>query len=160
MLQTGGGPLALRLFGGRALDSLRLDKSFGSWAREYRPIYTPSEAGLDRFVKPAKGDFIGRDAVVAAREAGPERQLVSFTVDEADADVIGDEPIWHDGAVIGWVTSGGYAHWSEASVALGYVPAGLAAASEGFEIEILGDRRAARRLDAPLFDPDSSRMRG
>ena len=155
-----GRDLGLRLFGGRALDSLRLDKSFGSWAREYRPIYTPSEAGLDRFVKPAKGDFIGRDAVLAAREAGPERQLVSFAVDAADADVIGDEPIWHDGAVVGWVTSGGYAHWSEASVALGYVPAGLASASEGFEIEILGDRRAARRLDAPLFDPDGIRMRG
>jgi dimethylglycine dehydrogenase len=74
--------------------------------------------------------------------------------------VIGDEPIWHDGTVVGRVTSGGYAHAAKASVALGYVPAGLADATAGFEIEVLGDRRSATRLDECLFDPTASRMRG
>ena len=76
------------------------------------------------------------------------------------ADVIGDEPVWHDGAVVGRVTSGGYAHASRASVALGYVPAELATAGDGFEIEVLGERRRATRLDECLFDPGATRMRG
>ena len=154
----------IRLFGGHALNSLRLEKSFGSWATEYRPSYDPDEAGLGLFVKPEKGDFVGRDAVLRLREIGPSRRLVTFTVDVEDgphaADVIGDEPVWHDGAVVGRVTSGGYAHASRASVALGYVPADLAAATDGFEIEVLGERRRATRLDHCLFDPAATRMRG
>ena len=132
LLMQAGREHGIRLFGGHALNSLRLEKSFGSWATEYRPSYDPYEAGLGLFVKPEKGDFVGRDAVVRLKEAGPERRLVTFTVDVEDgpdaADVIGDEPVWHDGAVVGRVTSGGYAHASRASVALGYVPAELATA--------------------------------
>jgi dimethylglycine dehydrogenase len=154
----------LRLFGAHALNSLRLEKSFGSWATEFRPGYDPFEAGLGAFVKPDKGGFVGREAVLALREQLPGRRLVTFTVDVPDgpeaADVIGDEPIWHDGQVVGRVTSGGYAHASKASVALGYVPAELATASAGFEIEVLGHRRAATRLEECLFDPSGRRMRG
>jgi dimethylglycine dehydrogenase len=160
-LQAAGAPHGLRLFGARALDALRLEKSFGSWAREYRPIYGPAEAGMDPFVK-LDGTFIGRDAAAVERAAGPERRLVTFTVDATDADVVGDEPIWHGDEAVGWVTSGGYAHWSQASVALGYVPAALigdGTAADAFDIEVLGDRRAARLLTEPLFDPAGKRMR-
>ncbi len=162
LLAAAGADLGLRLFGLHALNSLRLDKGFGSWAREYRPIYTPFEAGLERFVRldDRKGDFIGRDALEPLVEAGPERRLLTWTVDAADADVIGDEPIWHDGQVVGWVTSGGYSHHCDQSVALGYVPAGLAGEHSGFEIEIVGDRRAASLVDGCLWDPDAERMRG
>ncbi|MEQ9811675.1 MAG: glycine cleavage T C-terminal barrel domain-containing protein, partial [Azospirillaceae bacterium] len=159
-LLAAGRDLGLRLFGARALDSLRLDKDFGSWAREYRPIYTAHEAGLDRFVKLDKGDFTGRESVLRELERGPERTLVAFTVDAEAADVIGDEPIWHEGRVVGWVTSGGYAHWSRASVALGYLPRDLAVPEAGFEIEILGRRRPASLRQRPLFDPAGARMRG
>jgi len=75
-------------------------------------------------------------------------------------DVIGDEPIWHDGKVIGWITSGGYAHWAQKSVAMGYVPREIASADDGFEIEIIGKRYPARPQRQPLFDPDGARMRG
>ncbi len=164
LLMEAGREHGIRLFGGHALNSLRLEKSFGSWATEYRPSYDPFEAGLGFFVKPDKGDFIGRDAVVRLEEAGPVRRLVTFTVDVEDgpdaADVIGDEPVWWEGAVVGRVTSGGYAHASQASVALGYVPADLATANEGFEIEVLGQRRRATRRDHCLFDPGATRMRG
>ncbi|MDP6214443.1 MAG: glycine cleavage T C-terminal barrel domain-containing protein, partial [Acidimicrobiales bacterium] len=95
----------------------------------------------------------------ASHEAGADRLLTAFTVDVDDADVIGNEPIWHNEEVVGWVTSGGYAHWSKASCALGYVPAGLADADEGFEIEVVGVRRLARRIAEPLFDPAGKRMR-
>jgi dimethylglycine dehydrogenase len=154
-LREAGEAFGLRLFGARALNSLRLEKGFGSWAREYRPIYGPREAGLDRFVDYTRGGFIGHAAAVAEKA---ERRLITLAVEAKDADVSGDEPIWHDGAVVGWVTSGGYAHASRTSVALGYVPADFAEA-EAFEVEILGDRRPARRLAAPLFDPKGERMR-
>jgi dimethylglycine dehydrogenase len=154
-----GEDLGLQHFGARALNSLRLEKSFGNWAREYRPIYTPSEAGLDRFVDVSKSDFIGRDAVLRDRAESPQRRLVTFTVDAGDADAIGDEPVWHDGTVVGWITSGGYGHYVGKSIALGYVPTGLASAPSGFEIEILGERRPAQVAREPLHDPSGERMR-
>src|SRR5499427_5217641 len=154
-----GADLGLRHFGARALNSLRLEKSFGNWAREYRPIYTPSEAGLDRFVDVSKPDFVGRDVALRDRAEGAQRRLVTFTVDAADADAIGDEPVWHDGAVVGWITSGGYGHCVGKSIALGYVPAALASAPSGFEIEILGERRRAQIALEPLHDPSGERMR-
>ena len=150
----------LRHFGGRALNAMRLEKSFGSWAREYRPIYTAVEAGLGRFVAWDKPDFIGRSAAREDREAGGRLRLCAFRVDAGDADAIGDEPIWHDGKPLGWVTSGGYGHFVGTSLALGYVPREVADAVEGFEVEIIGERRKATRLAAPLFDPAGARMRG
>jgi dimethylglycine dehydrogenase len=80
-------------------------------------------------------------------------------VDAADADAIGDEPIWHEGAVVGWVTSGGYGHTVGKSLALGYVPAELAQSTGQFDIDIIGARRAARRLDGAAVDAQGTRMR-
>ena len=161
LLSEAGAGLGLKPFGARALNSLRLEKSFGSWAREYRPIYTPSEAGLDRFVSLAKPDFVGRDAVVRDRETGPALRLVTLVVDAVDADVVADEPVWRDGEVVGWVTSGGYGQTVAQSIALAYVPAGMAGDTEArFEVEILGDRRPARLAPEPLVDPAGHRMRG
>ena len=160
-LTAAGGEFGIGLFGSRALNALRLEKNYGSWAREYRPIYGPLEAGLDRFVAGGKeGDFIGKEAALAERREGGKLRLRSFIVDASDADVIGDEAIWHDGAVRGWVTSGGYAHNSKMSVAMGYVPKEIADRPDGFEIEILGKRHAARIQAAPLFDANFERMRG
>jgi dimethylglycine dehydrogenase len=159
LLVGAGAEHDLRLFGGRALNALRLEKSFGTWAREYRPIYGPYEAGLGRFVDLGKGPFIGRDAALEEKESGGKLRLLSFSVDARDADASGDEPIWHDGRVIGWVTSGGYGHSVQRSLALGYVPKEYAGVSGGFEIEILGERRQATPQPGAPFDPDGSRMR-
>ena len=95
-----------------------------------------------------------------AVEAGPKRRLVTFVVDDAGADCVGDEPVWHDGKVVGWITSGGYGHHVGKSLALGYIEKAAAGASDGFEIEIIGERRPATRLDTPIFDPQGLRMRG
>ncbi|MDX1689673.1 MAG: FAD-dependent oxidoreductase [Acidimicrobiia bacterium] len=157
-LVAAGEPHGLRLFGARALDSLRLDKSYGAWASEYRNVYDPYEAGLGWAVKPDKGYFVGGEAAAAAAAEPPRRRLVAFRVDADDADVTADEPIFHGDDVVGWVTSGGYAHWSEASVALGYVPTELVDAGD-FSIEIIGSRRAAELLPEPLHDPEGARMR-
>ena len=165
-LLEAGEEFGLRMFGLHALNSLRLEKGFGSWAREYRPIYDPFEANLGRFIQMDK-DFIGRAALAAKyADAGPGASvaLLTFTVDSDSGrdgvDVIGDEPIWHKGEVVGWVTSGGYAHHSEVSVAMGYVPAGLAESDGPFEIEIIGERKTATRVDGCIWDTNAERMRG
>jgi len=159
LLTEAGRAHGMKPFGGRALNSLRLEKGFGNWAREFRPIYGPYEAGLGRFVNMDKGDFVGREAALAEKASGGALRLLSFEVDAADADAIGDEPIWHEGAVVGWVTSGGYGHTVGKSLALGYVPAALAQSAGAFEIEIIGERRAARRLDGAAVDAQGTRMR-
>ena len=163
LLHDAGAEFGLRLFGFRALMSLRLEKGFGTWFREYRPIYTALEAGLTSYIK-LEHEFIGRAAHEAELATGPGRRLVTLVVEpdpDDPADAIGDEPIWHEGEVVGWVTSGGYAHHSKASVALGYVPAHLAdAGSNGnFEIEIIGRRRPAHLQLTPIYDPEGRRMR-
>ncbi len=160
-LTEAGADLGLKPFGMRAMMSLRLEKSFGSWMREFKPDYTPAETGLDRFVSFRKNDdFIGRAAALAEKENPPKRKLCTFVVDATDADVWADEPIWKDGAVVGFVTSGGYAHFVEKSVALGFVPTEMATDGQTVEIEILGDMRPATLITEPLFDPQGARMRG
>ena len=160
-LMAAGSSLGVRLFGSRALNSLRLEKGYGSWAREYRPIYSPIEAGLDRFVALGKSaDFIGKQSAEAEKASGGKLRLRVFLVDADTADAIGDEPIWRDGKCCGWVTSGGYAHGSKVSVAVGYVPKDLADERDGWSIQILGRSYPARLQPQPLFDPDGKRMHG
>jgi len=160
-LMAAGAAFGIGLFGSRALNALRLEKNYGSWAREYRPIYGPLEAGLERFVAYGKeADFIGKAAANAERQEGGKLRLRAFVVDTDDADMIGDEAIWFDGAVRGWVTSGGFAHNAQASVAMGYVPKEIADEPKGFEIELLGKRYPARLQPTPLFDANFERMRG
>jgi dimethylglycine dehydrogenase len=160
-IMEAGKDLGIVNFGMRALLCLRLEKNFPTWYRELRPIYGVFEGGLERFVDLSKPDFIGREAAVRDHAGADKLRRVSFAVEATDADVLGDEPIWHDGKVIGWVTSGGYGHYVGRSLAQGYVPKALAGetAAGRFEIEILGERRKATILAAPLFDPEGARMR-
>jgi dimethylglycine dehydrogenase len=158
-LHKAGREFGLTSFGGRALNAMRIEKNFGTWTREYRPIYGPYEAGLGRFVDLKKGPFIGRSAAAEEKESGGALRLVGFKVHAVDADALGDEPIWHDGAVVGWVTSGAFGHRVGSSLALGYVPAAIATAESGFEIEIIGERRRAEKLKGAAFDPAGTLMR-
>ncbi|WP_271946682.1 GcvT family protein [Ruegeria faecimaris] len=148
-------------FGMRAMMSLRLDKFFGSWMREFSPDYTAAETGLDRFISFSKNaDFIGRAAAEAERASGPARRLVAFEVDAEDADVNAYEPVWLGGKVAGFCTSGGYSHYAGKSFAMGFLPTDRAADGLEVEIEILGQLCKARVISEPLFDADGARMRG
>ena len=161
LLWSAGQPHGMKPFGMRAMMSLRLDRFFGSWLREFSPDYTAAETGLDRFISFKKNvDFIGRAAAEAEKAKGPARRLVSFEVDAEDADVNAYEPIWLGGAVVGFCTSGGYSHHSEKSIALGFLPSDRVADGVEVEIEILGEMRAAKVISTPLFDPDGIRLRG
>jgi dimethylglycine dehydrogenase len=165
ILANAGKAFGMKPFGMRAMMSLRLEKGFGSWAREFRPDYMPGEVGMDRFISWKKNtDFIGRTAAEKERSEGSARKLVSMIVDSDpgnldQGDVWGYEPIFHDNKVIGFVTSGGFAHYSQKSVAFGLVPAPMAKEGQKFEIEILGERRNAVVYIEDLIDPDGAKMR-
>ncbi len=160
-LWDAGQPHGMRPFGMRAMMSLRLDKFFGSWGAEYSPDYTPGETGMDRFIQWSKDtDFIGRKAAEAERSAGAARKLVAFEVEATDADAHGYEPVWLGGEVRGFVTSGGYSHHAEKSIALGLIPRDMAVAGRAAQIEILGQMCDATLITEPLFDAGGARMRG
>ncbi len=161
VLWDAGQDYGMRPFGMRAMMSLRLDKFFGSWGLEFSPDYTAAETGLDRFISFKKNaDFNGRAAAEAERDAGVARKLCAFEVEVEDADVNAYEPIWLNGEVVGFCTSGGYSHYAQKSIAQGFVPVERAEAGLEVEIEILGQMRKARLITEPLFDTDGARMRG
>lgn len=155
-----GTDLGLAHVGVRAVLSMRLEKSWGVWAREYRPIYGPYEAGLGRFVSLKKGDFIGRDAVLREKEEGGKLRLVTLMIDAHDADAFGDEPVRLDGTTIGWITSGGYGHTVGKSLAMAYIQADRVGTTSGLTVDILGEPRPATIAPEPPFDPAGERMRG
>ena len=158
-LRESGREHGMVLFGGRALSSLRLEKGYGSFNKDFRPDYTPGETGLDRFVDFNKPHFTGRDAALAERAAGPKRRFVVMEVEAQDADVVGYESILKDGQAVGYVTSGAYGHCVERSLAAGYVPTALARDGERFEIDVLGNLCAATVRLQPLYDPDGLSLR-
>ena len=146
-LWKAGKPHGITPFGMRAMMSLRLDRFFGSWLSEFSPDYTAAETGLDRFIRFDKNvDFIGRSAVEAERLTPPERQLVIFEVEARDADVVAYEPVFINGTVQGFCTSGGYSHHAEKSIAFALVPRTAVTDDLRVEIEILGQLRPAKRL--------------
>ena len=153
-LWEAGKPHGMTPFGMRAMMSLRLDRFFGSWLSEFSPDYTAAETGLDRFISFRKPvDFIGRSAAEAERLTPPDRQLVIFEVDALDADVVAYEPVFINGTVQGFCTSGGYSHHAEKSIAFALVPRAAVTDDLQAEIEILGQLRPAKRLLEPLLLP-------
>jgi dimethylglycine dehydrogenase len=154
-----GEDYGIQLFGGRALSSLRLEKNYGSFNKDFRPDYTAGETGLDAFVEFGKPDFMGKQAAVAEKEMGPQRRFVTFVVDAPHADVIGYEVVLKDGEPVGYCTSGSWGHTVGRSLAAGYVPAELAMNGERFAIDILGEHCPAVVTARALHDPDGTRLR-
>ena len=124
-IEDRGKDLGLQLYGARALMSMRLEKSWGTWGLDYRPDFTAAESGLDQFVNWQK-DFIGKKASLKEKEKGSEKKLSVMVVDTLDIDVINDEAIMEDRKCVGYVTSGGYAHHVQKSIAMGYLPIEMA----------------------------------
>jgi dimethylglycine dehydrogenase len=157
LLWEAGADLGLRDFGYRALESLRLEKGYRLWGADMSADYTPLEAGLERFVAFDKGDFVGREALLAHE---PKIRLSTLVVDATDADAHGYEPVYLDGELTTYVMAGGYGHTVEKSIALAYLPLEHASEGTAVEVEILGDRRPARVVADALYDPAGVRLRG
>ena len=159
MVEEAGADLGLKLYGARALMSMRLEKNWGVWTLDYRPDFTAAESGMDAFIQWDK-DFIGKEAAQKERDTGPEKRLIVMTVDIDDRDVVNDEAILKDGICVGYVSSGGYAHHVGKSMAMGYVPTEFAQDGTALEIEINGAFYPATVVAHPVYDASGSRMRG
>ena len=158
-MEEAGEDLGLRLVGSRALGSLRIEKSFPSWGAELSPDYSPFDAGLDRFVKLDKADFVGRDAALRLKQQEPAYRLTAMEVNAEDADAWGGEPILRDGEYVGYVSSAAYGHCAGKSLALGYLKNDVAREEGNLSIELVGETRSVRALAEPAVDPKGGRMR-
>ncbi|SLN46037.1 GcvT family protein [Ruegeria meonggei] len=150
-----GGPV-----GGRALGSLRIEKGYGSWGREYSQEYWPHEVGLDGLIKLDK-EFLNKDAYLAIKDTPPREVLSIFEVAVNEADASGGEPIFTpDGTPVGRVTSGAYGYSVGKSLAIGYADPKVAQSGDTVEVFILGKPHKAKLLAEPPFDPAGHRLRG
>jgi 4-methylaminobutanoate oxidase (formaldehyde-forming) len=145
--------------GYRAIDSLRLEKGYRVWGADITPDETPWEGGVGFCVKLDKGDFIGREALLAARGHGVERQLCCLVLDDGEAVAVGNEPVTVDGVVLGRVTSGGYGYTVGASIAYAYLPAEHSEPGTAVAVEIFGDWIEGQVAAEPLYDPSGERLR-
>ena len=160
-LMAAGREFDLRPFGIRAMDSLRLEKSYRLIPRELSIEYAALESGLDRFVRLDKEKFIGRDALLAWQKRGFRNRLVTMEVHGiVDADARGSEPIYRGDELVGRCTSGGFGWRLGKSLALAMVPPEFAQARSELEILILGERRKATIIPDSPFDPNNERLRG
>jgi glycine cleavage system aminomethyltransferase T len=160
-LWAGGLEHGLVAGGYKAIDTLRLEKGYRVWAADITPDETPYEAGLGFCVKLDKeGGFLGRDALVRAREAGaPASRLRCLVLEDPRSVALGNEPVRVDGEVAGRVTTGGYGYSVERSIAYAYLPAALDVGAR-VEVDIFGRWVAGEVAAEPLFDPRGERLRG
>ena len=160
-LMAAGAEFGLKPFGIRAMDAMRLEKSYRLVGTEMSIEYAALESGLDRFVQLQKPDFIGREGLLAWQEKGFANSFVTLEIkDTADRDVIGGNPIYRNGELVGRATSGGYGFRLGKSLALAMVSPDCADLGTALEIDILGDRFAAEIIEESPFDPANERLRG
>ena len=159
-LMAAGEGLAFKPFGIRAMDALRIEKSYRLVGTELSIEYAAFESGLQRFVHPNKGDFVGRDALVAWQQRGFANHFVTLEVGEiTDADAIGNEPLFKNGEMVGRATAGGYGWRVGKSLALGFVTPELAAEGTELEIDVIGQMKPARIVAESPYDPENTALR-
>ncbi|MGH8140044.1 MAG: GcvT family protein [Steroidobacteraceae bacterium] len=156
-----GREYGIGMVGMRAMESLRLEKSYRMWGSDMTPDYTPFETGLDRFVRMNKGDFIGKASLEKQLAAGVPTRFVTLEVHAVtDADPLGNEPLFDaSGRIIGRATSGYYGHCVRKSLAIGYVKPDFAPPGTRLGIEILGERKQATVIPESPYDPDNRDLR-
>jgi len=157
-LWEAGQPHGLVAAGYRAIDALRLEKGYRVWSSDITPDETPYEAGLGFAVALDKGDFVGRDALVAAKAAGPRKRLRCLVLDDPRSVCLGNEPVRIGGEIAGRVTSGGYGFAVGASIAYAYLPPSVAIGSRG-DIDVFGEWIGFEVAREPLWDPSGERIR-
>ena len=156
-----GEEYGIGMVGMRAMESLRLEKSYRMWGSDMTRDYTPFECSLDRFVRMNKGPFIGREALEKQLAAGVPHRFITLEVhDVVDADPLGNEPLFDaKGQLIGRATAGYYGHTIKKSLAIGYVKPEYATPGTSLEIEVLGERKRATVLVESPYDPDNKDLR-
>jgi len=159
LMDAGG----MTLCGLHTLDSCRIEKAYRHFGHDITDEDHVLEAGLGFAVRTQKPDFIGRDAVLAKREAGLTRRLVQFRLEDPEPLLFHNEGIVRDGRIVGPITSGAYGHALGGAVGLGYVPCAGETEAEvlgaRYEIEVAGVRHRAVASLAAMYDPKSERVR-
>lgn len=158
-LMEAGKEYGIKLFGMRAMDSLRIEKGYRYWRVDLTTEYSALQAGLDRFIQLNKGPFIGREALVREQQQGIPRRFVTLAVDVRDADPLGNEPVYQNGQMVGRTTSGAYGYAVKKSLALAYVSPEVAAPGTKLEVEILQERFPAEVIPESPWDPENTRLR-
>ncbi len=158
-LAAAGAAFDMTHFGAYANESMRLEKCYRHWKADLVTEFTPLETGLDRFVKLDKPDFIGRDALLQAREDGPRRSFVAMVVDCDIAPAYAGDPVYAGDRLVGSVTSAGYGLTVDQNIALGFVDPGQAEPGTELEISIIGSRYRAIVVPEPIYDPGNERLR-
>jgi glycine cleavage system aminomethyltransferase T/glycine/D-amino acid oxidase-like deaminating enzyme len=159
-LWRAGRPRGMLAGGYRAIDSLRLEKGYRVWSSDITPEETPYQAGLGFAVRLGKGtDFIGREALLAAKERPLQRRLACLVLDDPHSVALGNEPVRVDGSVVGRVTSGGYGFAVERSIAYAYIPPNLAEVGQRTEVEVFGQWVGCTVSAEPLYDPGGERIK-
>jgi glycine cleavage system aminomethyltransferase T/glycine/D-amino acid oxidase-like deaminating enzyme len=159
-LWEAGAPHGMVAGGYRAIDALRLEKGYRVWSSDITPDETPFEAGLGFAVALDKEpEFIGRDALVAAKASGPRKRLRCLVLDDPRSVCLGNEPVRVGGEIVGRVTSGGYGFAVERSIAYAYLPPDRAAIGTRGEVEVFGDWIGFEVAREPLYDPEGARIR-
>lgn len=150
------------MVGMRAMESLRMEKSYRMWGSDMTRDYTPFETSLDRFVRMNKPDFIGKAALEKQLAAGVPNRFITFEVHGVtDADPLGNEPLFDPaGRIVGRATSGYYGHALKKSLGIGYVKPAFAAVGSKLQIEILGERKQATVLVDSPYDPENNALKG
>jgi len=158
-LVEAGQPHGLTPAGYRAIDSLRLEKGYRVWSSDITPDENPYEAGLGFAVALDKDvDFLGQEALRAAKAAGPQKRLRCLVLDDPRSVCLGNEPVRVDGAIVGRVTSGGYGYAVERSIAYAYLPPDAGIGTRG-EIDVFGQWIGFEVVREPLYDPAGERIR-
>ena len=160
LLLENGKQFGIHEYGFNALLSMRLEKSFGIWSAEYTQGYTPGMTGLDRWINWQKNDFIGKKASYLEKSGnGPNQKLVTLEVDSSDSDASGFEPIWKNGKRVGFITSGGYGHRVQKSLAMGLINTDLAESGQEIDVHIVGKEKKAKIIPVSPYDPKGELMR-
>ncbi|MGI9252328.1 MAG: glycine cleavage T C-terminal barrel domain-containing protein, partial [Thermomicrobiales bacterium] len=160
LLWAAGEPDGIIAAGRAAFDTLRIEKGYRLWGADMDTERTPAEAGLAWAVKPAKGDFLGREAFLRTMEQGPAVRLFCLALDDPAVVLMGKEPVVVGGQVAGYVTSAGFGYRVDESLAWAYLPAEVAAPGSVAEVEYFGERHGATVRSEPRWDPAGARLRG
>ena len=159
-LMENGKDLCLKPYGIRAMNSLRVEKSYKLVGTELSIEYSPYESGLDRFIHPNKGNFIGLESLNKWREKGFQNKLITMEVHNvSDADVLGNNPIYENGKVVGRATGGDFGFRLNKSIALGMIKPELAATGQKLKIDILGKMHEATILEESPYDSENKLIR-
>jgi dimethylglycine dehydrogenase len=151
----------LKPFGMYALDSLRLEKGYRAWKQDLSTDYSVLQAGLERFIRWDKPNFLGKRALQNEKQQGSAKRFVTLTLDKPDGfDAPYMSNLWHEGSIVGEVTSGGWGFRVEKSIALGMLRADLAEPGNSVDVEIFGRMvPASVQPDGPLWDPGNARLK-